>query len=220
MFARTVSLLTLALGCATVPTATSVAPAQEVSEPFALREPTESRPALAPTTLLVPVTSAVEPKAEARPRESSADAAVEYRTPLLDEAALAEAARAACEAAEASARPVLLEFSASWCEDCLTLERLKTAAPLAQEIERWELFVVNVGGGFEHPALMRVFRVDAIAKLVVVEPRRCADPLTTWRQGRSRTLDGMAKQQDRAGAELSAWLGEERRQSERERSAH
>jgi hypothetical protein len=221
MFARTVSLLATALGCASVTARPNVAPEPAKLEPATLPEAAAARPALAADTVRPVPASVVEPNAVGAPVVTAEDVATgEYRTPLLDEPSLARAARAACEAAEASGRPLLLEFSAAWCEDCLVLERLKTAPPLARELQRWELFVINVGGGFEHPALMRVFRVDAIAKLVAVEPRSCAEPPTTWRQGPARTLDGLAKHEQRAGAELAAWLGENRTRSERAGSAH
>jgi thiol:disulfide interchange protein len=130
----------------------------------------------------------------------------EYTTPLLDGPALAQMIQSTCQTAISARRPILLEFSAPWCADCIALEKLKRAPALSNELQRWQLLPINVGSGDQHPELMRAFRVDAIAKLVVVFPRNCAAPVGTWPQGAARTLDGLRKHTEGADRELAEWL--------------
>lgn len=144
-------------------------------------------------------------------RPEQAAPAPEYSTPLLDAPTLAGVIRASCDSALAEKRPVLLEFSASWCSDCIALERLKRAPALATELSHWQLLAINVGSGEEHPELMRAFQVRAIAKLVVVTPSNCATPISSWPRGATRTLDGLGKRAEDADGELAGWLASARR---------
>jgi thiol:disulfide interchange protein len=182
--------VTPAAGGAGAPTASSLAPA--------------ASPPASPAAAVVPFETAPAPPASAGANESVAP--VEYSTPLLDEPALARAIRSSCDAALASKRPVLLEFSAPWCEDCRVLERLKRRPALAVELARWQLLPINIGDGDAHPGLMRAFQVRAIAKLVVVAPSNCAAPIGTWPRGATRTLDGLSKHAEHAEEELASWL--------------
>ena len=57
---------------------------------------------------------------------------------------------------------------------------------------------------------MRAFRVNAIAKLVVLLPKNCAAPIATWPRGSALTLDGLRKRESSADTELAAWLASAR----------
>jgi thiol-disulfide isomerase/thioredoxin len=50
----------------------------------------------------------------------------------------------ACGAAVEREVPVLLEFSAEWCPDCKTLQRLATSAPLREELSRWQHVTIDI----------------------------------------------------------------------------
>jgi hypothetical protein len=135
----------------------------------------------------------------------------EYSTPLLEARDLEKLARQTCEQSKTNRRLVLVEFSAAWCEDCRVLEAQKRAAPLKDELSSWELFPINVGDdGFQHPELMRAFRVNAIAKLVALRPRDCALPLRFWRPLAMRTLSGVGSDGARLNLELTQWLVDQR----------
>jgi thiol-disulfide isomerase/thioredoxin len=136
---------------------------------------------------------------------------VSYDTPLLEPQELREQARATCERALASGRPILLEFSAEWCKDCLLLASLKKAPPLEGELAEWETLPINVGDGFQHSDLMQTFQVKAIAKLIAVKPRNCATQLRTWHPKATRTLSGISGDLDVMNERLTSWLGEQRR---------
>ncbi|HWA77096.1 MAG TPA: thioredoxin domain-containing protein [Polyangiaceae bacterium] len=184
-------------GCGSALTSAPLAPPRSVP-PVLSSTPSASAPAPVTTEAAAAPPSLIAPSAPPAPAE--------YSTPLLDERELARAIRASCEAALASKRPVLVEFSAPWCEDCRVLERLKRAPALASELSHWQLLPINIGDGDEHPGLMRAFQVRAIAKLVVVAPSNCAASIDVWPRGPTRTLDGLRKRAGHADEELSRWL--------------
>lgn len=213
MFARLLWTAFALFGCAAAPTPTSlaasdVASAEPSSADGAAIEVVEAR-ADEPAPSTVAPTGA--PAGNESPTSTATTATtIEYQTPLLDRPALARAARAACEASFASGHPLVIEFSAPWCDDCVALQQVKASAPLASEIENWELLPINIGGGFEHSSYMAAYKVTAIAKLVIVHPRSCADPPTVWTQLAARTLDGLGKHKAHVGEELARWLETER----------
>lgn len=211
--------LLLAMGlltaCASAPPAPARSTPLQGSASFpstraATPTPTLTARAASPS-LTVAAASASAPVQPSEAPGSSRPSAV-YTTPLLDGPTLTRAIRATCRTAVSERRPILLEFSAPWCADCLVLEQLKQAQALASELSRWQLLPINVGSGDEHPELMRAFHVDAIAKLVVLAPQHCSAPISIWRRGLARTLDGLRAQGDGAGAELAAWLASARAQ--------
>jgi hypothetical protein len=205
------------LGCGAAPVSTMAGGVGTPSESSSTRPGSSSSvtPASAPPVAVraspaAPSAPADPSEAPVAPAASAAPSAIlgpaEYSTPLLDEPELARAIRASCHAALASKRPMLLEFSAPWCDDCRVLERLKREPALASELARWQLLPINIGDGNAHPGLMRAFQVRAIAKLVVVIPSDCAAPIDTWPRGATRTLDGLRKQADHAEEGLASWL--------------
>jgi thiol:disulfide interchange protein len=167
-----------------------------------------SRQSVAPAVAAVPVSAAPAPApAPGSPPEPSAD---EYTTPLLEAVALAEAIQTACQTALSERRPILLEFSAPWCADCIALERLKRTPELASELQRWQVLPINIGNGDEHAELMRAFHVTAIAKLVVLRPSNCAAPIGSWPRGGTLTLDGLSKRVHDGERDLAGWLASAR----------
>lgn len=151
-------------------------------------------------------TSAGEPSVPAEGNEEPRA----YTTPLLPAPELARLSREVCERARNEGRPILLELSADWCGDCRKLAEMKSHAPLRSEIAEWEWFTVNVGDGFQHPDVMRAFRVDAIAKLVVVRPPNCAAPLRAWRPLATRTLSDLPDEAQPLNESLTRWLAQQR----------
>jgi len=188
------------------------------AEPTAPRDGSPAAATSAETHTLAPSASPAAPSSSATEKPNPAATpslgavaghsatATAYSTPLLDEAALSRAIIDTCQAALAAKRPVLVEFSAPWCEDCLVLEKLKQEPALAQELSHWQLLVINVGDGDAHPDLMRAFQVRAIAKLVVLSPGNCRAPIASWPRGPARILDGLRKRSGGAGQELASWL--------------
>jgi len=111
-------------------------------------------------------------------------------TPMSDEALIAriEAAR---RDATASDRRVLLDFIATWCEDCREVVRLSHMEPARSVIEeRYVVVYVEVGYFDRHRALLAAHQIDRIAALVVLDPdsgRRVAkttlEPITGGERG-------------------------------------
>lgn len=109
--------------------------------------PIQTSASLPSTPTPTPVSSAVTPAPSSTAAAATASAPVQpleaptrskpeaaYTTPLLDGPTLTRTIQATCRAAVSERRPILLEFSAPWCADCLALEQLKQAPALASEL--------------------------------------------------------------------------------------
>lgn len=109
----------------------------------------------------------------------------------MSEAALTTRIDEARAAARASGRRVLLEFVATWCEDCREVVRLSHEEPARGVIEAGYVVVyVEVGRFDRHRALIAEHRVDRIATLVVLDPetgqrvaRTTLEPITGGQRG-------------------------------------
>jgi len=137
--------------------------------------------------------------------------------PERTDAELARDARALCEAARREQKLVLLEFAATWCSDCRTLDRLARQAPLADKLREFARLRVNVGRFDRHAALRRAFDVRAIAQWNVLVPTEgsCGAPLAEWPRLAARTLEPQSGAAIRTD-ELAGWLGaQQARASER-----
>lgn len=98
---------------------------------------------------------------------------------------------------------VLLDFVASWCEDCREVIRVSALAPAADVIrERYVHVPVNVGRWDRATALRERFRIDRIATLVVLEPDGTRVAQTT--------LEPITNHQPLTAGALAAWLREPR----------
>ena len=123
------------------------------------------------------------------------------------DAELDTALKATCDAATASNKPVLLEFSAPWCGDCTRLKQLETQPPLASVLSRVERLTIDVGRFNRHTSLLSHFKVGAIAHWVVLAPTDCATPVTTWPVRASQTFEpAHGKEGPRTAPAIAAWL--------------
>jgi thiol-disulfide isomerase/thioredoxin len=134
------------------------------------------------------------------PRRGDAD----YWVPRTD-AELDAAFEATCRAAEASNRPVLLQFSAPWCIDCRRVKALSAEPVLAEELQRWETLVVDPGRMDRHVPLLQAFEVSAIATWVAVRPQDCRLPAPSWTRLRQETFEP-ATGTPRTAEDLARWL--------------
>ncbi len=127
-----------------------------------------------------------------------------YATEVRSDEQLEVHMRAACHAARGAGRPMLVEFSAPWCDDCKQLHRMKQRGELAQELARWSVEVVNIGEFDRHENLLNAFSVTAIATWVVVPTDACDKPMLQWKALSQRVVEpasGTASEQ-----ELTGWL--------------
>lgn len=143
-----------------------------------------------------------------RPPRSAAP--MEAFAPLRSDAEAEEALRTACRAGAAEGKPVLVEFSAEWCGDCIAVQGLKRRAVLAEELARWSRVAINPGRFDRNRALLGAYGVEAIARWVAVRPDDCEQPPTRWRAVAARTLEPVSGAAVRE-AELATWLAGVRR---------
>jgi hypothetical protein len=169
-----------------------------------------------PAAPVAPATSAVpddvppvaaSAAVEQPPSTPSADAnsTPPYAVPQRTAEEVAVALREACESAKAQQRPMLLEFGASWCNDCRRLGSLARIEPLAAELAKWQRVEVNITDPDPHEALLGSFGVRAIAHWEALVPTKCDVAAGRWKRVASRTVE--PKRADVATAEqLANWL--------------
>ena len=109
----------------------------------------------------------------------------------MSEEALTARIAAARREASASDRLVLLDFIATWCEDCREVVRLSHLPPARTVIEeRYVVVYVEVGRFDRHRALLTEHQIDRIAALVVLDPdtgervaKTTLEPITGGQRG-------------------------------------
>lgn len=119
----------------------------------------------------------------------------------MSEAQLSARIAEARQQARDSDRRVLLDFVATWCEDCREVVRLSHQEPARSVIEeRYVVVYVEVGRFDRHRALIEEHGIDRIAALVVLDPesgerlaKTTLEPLTGAQRGLT-------------SAQLAAWL--------------
>jgi thiol-disulfide isomerase/thioredoxin len=131
-----------------------------------------------------------------------------YATPLRSDAELRSALVALCEEATAEpTRPVLIEFSAVWCSDCMRLHAMKQEAPLAAELSRWPYLNVNVGRFDRHRDLLAAMDIESIAHWSILRPGHCDTPVDRWPELRRRTLEvSSGEARNLTADDLARWL--------------
>ena len=111
---------------------------------------------------------------------------VPYEVPLLPEPMMAKRLQNACARASAAGKPLLVEFSASWCPSCNDLLQKEHREPLTAELAQWERVDVNVGQGNQHTALMTAYGVKSIPHWTVLFGADCSKPAYEWEPALSR----------------------------------
>ena len=86
----------------------------------------------------------------------------------------------ACTASVTDGQPVLLEFSAPWCQDCVMLHRMSTEPALKAELDQWHHITAHVGRYDRHIDLLKAFSGDRIAWWVALKPTDCSAAPATW----------------------------------------
>ena len=130
-----------------------------------------------------------------------------YDTPILSPHELAEALSTECQRALKRKRPLLMEFSASWCSDCLKLDAMKRSPILADELEKWPHIVVNVGEFDQHPKLLEAFKIRSIARWVILKPIDCERAVDQWPRIAQRTIEpASGEERDLSPTDLANWL--------------
>lgn len=161
---------------------------------------TPSEPASPPPQTAVP-----ESTAEPEPRPESKESYWVERS----DAELDLAIEQACARAGESSRPLLLQFSASWCIDCKKIRALSKEQPLATELGRWESLVIDPGRFDRHKGLLDAFEVSRLATWVAVSPTDCQLPAPAWQRLAHSSFEpatGAAV----SAAELTSWLAQAR----------
>jgi thiol-disulfide isomerase/thioredoxin len=152
--------------------------------------------------------SAIVAHANAGERDADrANAKPVYDTAVRGNAELSAALVDVCARSLDRDRPLLLEFSAPWCSDCLVLHRMKQQKILAAELARWPHIVINVGEFEEHPELLEAFEVRSIARWVVLRPSTCEAPVSEWPRIAQRTLEpDSSEEHGLSPGDLAVWL--------------
>lgn len=107
---------------------------------------------------------------------------------------------AARQCARTRGARVLLEFVATWCEDCQHMTRLEQTPVVAQVLrERYERVRVNVGQWDRHQALRERYGIDRIAAYVVLDP-------ATGQRVAQTTLEPVSRGQAITPEQWAGWL--------------
>jgi protein disulfide-isomerase len=77
--------------------------------------------------------------------------------------------KTACQAAEQSGRPLLIQFTGRWCPSCLRLERVTLLDPAVIETINRSCVAVKLDADFS-PTLLKRFAVERLPVTVVLSP--------------------------------------------------
>ena len=118
---------------------------------------------------------------------------------------LAQEIEAAKRRAAAADKRVLLDFVATWCDDCREVVRVSKLEPAASVLrERYEYVPVNVGNWDRAESLRQRYQIRRIAALVVLEPDGTRVAQTT--------LEPVSRGVALTPQDLAAWLRDPRDQ--------
>ncbi len=184
----------------------------------------EERPQSMPRILILWMAFSALTGSTAACIQETAESGHAYGIPLRSDAELAAELSALCETAMTRAtqagspsesggsRPILVEFSAAWCSDCLRLGEMKKASALAKELSMWPNTTINVGHFDHHRDILDDMKIESIAHWAILRPANCADPIQRWIRMADRTLEvssGTAR--NLTPADLAGWLRDFRR---------
>ena len=155
------------------------------------------------TLVLAP---ACDEKTRAETFAGEADSAPLYDVPELSPSQLDEALKSECNKAHAVGKPLLVEFSASWCGDCVRLAEMKREPALAQALKEVPMVSVNVGRFDQHESLLNAFGIKSIAHWQIVDTNQCRAPVESWDRRESRTLEPQSKKSEVTSRDLALWL--------------
>lgn len=113
-----------------------------------------------------------------------------------------------CRAALAVSQPVLVEFSAPWCQDCRRLQEMKKEPVLADALKKTQFVTINVGDFDRHKQLVQDFDIRVIARWQLLSSESCETPLAGWKRLAGRTLEPETGKPVTA-EQLAAWLAKE-----------
>ena len=135
---------------------------------------------------------------------------------LLSTQELEQSLRTKCESARRSNKPLLIEFTAPWCGDCVQLGKMKKEKALADELKHWEVQLIDVGRFDRHQELLTAYKIDAIAQWTLISPQakspkstennQCSKPATQWTRMTQRTLEPLSAKETITPAVLAKWL--------------
>ena len=119
--------------------------------------------------------------------------------------------RSECRASLEDGKPVLMEFSASWCADCRATAKFVAQDAMRSELSSWHHVTINVGRLDRHMALAGRLGLDALGFWVATAPTNCDDPFETWTVLRKSSFEPITGDDQHLNAEtLAQWLREAR----------
>jgi len=90
--------------------------------------------------------------------------------------------RSECRLAEREGRPLLVEFSAPWCEHCQAVKQTLAKSDVSDLLSRFHGVVFNIGNDDELDDLRRELEARAIPAWIVVHPDRCDAEPRRWKR--------------------------------------
>ena len=123
------------------------------------------------------------------------------------DAELATLLQATCEASIKDHRPILIEFSASWCADCRRTATFVTEPAMVTELASWHHVTINVGRLDRHMALAGRLGLDALGFWVATAPTTCTSPIDEWPTLRKSSFEPVTGDDQHLTSEaLAQWL--------------
>jgi thiol-disulfide isomerase/thioredoxin len=120
---------------------------------------------------------------------------------------LATLLHAKCMASIEDHRPILIEFSASWCADCRQTAVLVTEPAMVAELASWHHVTINVGRLDQHMALAGRLGLDALGFWVAASPTTCIPEIEAWPILRKSSFEPVTGDDKHLTSEsLAQWL--------------